>query len=217
MKTSDSKYSYKHAFRPQLIFLFVALITFALDQVSKFFMRAASENSLGRYVGGMDGLFKLRPVTNDGAAFSFATGQTILFIVIAIAVIVAITFWVLYKTRPIKEKDSAKANAQYKKNNRTEETGLSTPFIVCAALVVGGALGNLVDRLYFGEVLDFIWLDFFPHDLFSFPIFNLADVAITFGFFIGAIVFIREELGHPQNSSEQDRHQKASQENHNAN
>jgi signal peptidase II len=57
---------------------------------------------------------------------------------------------------------------------------------VAAGLVAGGALGNLVDRLRAGEVTDYV-------EIGSWPPFNLADVAITVGVAVFALVFLREE------------------------
>jgi signal peptidase II len=57
---------------------------------------------------------------------------------------------------------------------------------VAAGLVAGGALGNLVDRLRAGEVTDYV-------EIGSWPPFNLADVAITVGVAVFALIFLREE------------------------
>jgi len=56
------------------------------------------------------------------------------------------------------------------------------------ALIMGGALGNLIDRVVHGYVIDF--LEFYWKGVYSFPAFNLADSAIT----LGAILFILDEL-----------------------
>lgn len=61
-------------------------------------------------------------------------------------------------------------------------------FCWALALIMGGALGNLVDRLVHGHVIDF--LDFYLRGVGHFPAFNIADTAIT----IGAILFIFDEL-----------------------
>ena len=61
-------------------------------------------------------------------------------------------------------------------------------FCWALALIMGGALGNLVDRLAYGHVIDF--LDFHLAGVGHFPAFNIADTAIT----IGAILFIVDEL-----------------------
>jgi signal peptidase II len=60
-------------------------------------------------------------------------------------------------------------------------------FCFAAALIIGGAIGNLIDRLVFGEVIDF--LDFFWNQ-WHWPAFNLADSAIS----LGAVLMILDEL-----------------------
>jgi signal peptidase II len=61
-------------------------------------------------------------------------------------------------------------------------------FCWALALIMGGALGNLIDRVAYGHVIDF--LDFYWRGLGHFPAFNIADTAIT----IGAFLFIIDEL-----------------------
>jgi signal peptidase II len=100
----------------------------------------------------LGGLLTLRLVRNAGAAFGFAQGLTIAFTVVALAVVVVI----LRLSRRLR----------------------STPWAVALGLVLGGAVGNLVDRLFRapgpgrGHVVDFLEL---PH----WPVFNLADSAIV--------------------------------------
>jgi signal peptidase II len=102
----------------------------------------------------LDGLLTLDYTRNAGAAFSIGTGATYVFGVVAIAVIVVIL--------------------------RTARRLFSTPWAVVLGLLLGGATGNLVDRLLRspgvlrGHVVDWIQL---PH----FAVFNLADSAISIG------------------------------------
>jgi signal peptidase II len=100
----------------------------------------------------LGGLLTLRLVRNAGAAFGFAQGLTIAFTVVAAAVVVVI----LRLSRRLR----------------------SLPWAVALGLVLGGAVGNLVDRVFRapapgrGHVVDFLEL---PH----WPVFNLADSAIV--------------------------------------
>ena len=102
----------------------------------------------------LGGLLTLRETRNSGAAFSIGTGYTIVFTVIACGVVVAIL--------------------------RTARNLRSAPWAVCLGLLLGGAIGNLADRLLRepaplkGHVVDWIQL---PH----WPVFNLADSAIVCG------------------------------------
>jgi signal peptidase II len=103
-------------------------------------------------------LFNLTLAHNTGAAFSFLRGaggwQRWLFSILAVAVSVAIVFWI--RRLPATARWTAAA----------------------LALVLGGALGNLWDRLAHGYVVDFIDLYYGP---WHFPTFNLADSAISVG------------------------------------
>jgi signal peptidase II len=135
----------------------------ALDQITKAFV-------LGRLpLGGgftvVPGFFDITHVHNPGGAFGFLAAlgpqwRGLLFI--AVTVVVAALILVLYRQTP--------------EGQRLLATGL--------ALVFGGALGNLVDRVRLGVVVDF--LDFYVGDL-HWPAFNIADSAITVGVFFFAI------------------------------
>lgn len=103
-------------------------------------------------------------VFNEGAAFSFLSSaggwQRWLFATLAIVVTVVLASWLL-RLRP-DEKSQAAA----------------------LALLIGGAVGNLIDRVLLGHVVDFVqvYLPFLPLDLFNpWPAFNVADSAITIG------------------------------------
>ncbi len=142
--------------------LAVAVIVVALDVVSKVLVVAKlSDRPPVRLLGG---LIKLEETRNPGAAFSIGTGTTIVFAFVAIAVIVVIL--------------------------RTARRLASTPWALVLGLLLGGATGNLIDRLvrspgvFRGWVVDWIRL---PH----FAIFNLADSAIT----IGAVLAILLTFG----------------------
>jgi len=110
--------------------------------------------------------FNLVLVFNTGAAFSFLAGaegwQTLLFAAIAVAAAIVISVLIL--------------------KNRQKN-------LLCAglALILGGALGNLYDRLVYGKVVDF--LDFHMAG-WHWPAFNVADSAIT----VGAAILIAESF-----------------------
>jgi signal peptidase II len=114
----------------------------------------------------------LRPVvsltytTNTGAAFGLFPDQGVFFIVIAVLVITAILFY--YRHLP-----SGYAVAR-----------------VALGLQLGGALGNLSDRLRQGYVVDFVDLNFWP--LHNWPVFNLADSAIVVGVGLLALTMLRD-------------------------
>lgn len=128
----------------------IALVVIAVDQLTKVW--AVSRLEVGPDIKVIGDFFKLSFTRNPGASFSFATGTTWLFTVIATAVAVAIV--------------------------RTTKTLTHPVWAMCLGALLGGALGNLLDRLFRspghlqGHVVDFIR---FPH----FPLFNIADCAIV--------------------------------------
>ncbi|GII90334.1 signal peptidase II [Sinosporangium siamense] len=104
----------------------------------------------------IDGLLQFRVIRNPGAAFSIGTGLTLVLTLIAIGVVIAIL--------------------------RTAKNLRSLPWAVTLGLLLGGALGNLTDRIFRspgvleGHVVDFV--EVFPG---HFPIFNVADSSIVCG------------------------------------
>jgi signal peptidase II len=140
----------------------IALITVALDAATKALVVARLEHR--EPVRLLDGLVTFEVSRNSGAAFSFAQGATVLFTLIAVGVVV-----VIVRTLP-----------------RLRSAG----WAVTLGLLLGGAVGNLLDRLTRapgigrGAVVDFIHL---PH----FATFNLADSAITVGACLAVLLSLR--------------------------
>lgn len=103
-------------------------------------------------------VFDLTLMFNTGAAFSFLSGaggwQRWFFISLALVVSVVLAFWL----------------ARIDSSHRAECAGL--------ALIIGGALGNVIDRIYLGHVVDFLHFHVLEH---YWPAFNIADSAITIG------------------------------------
>jgi signal peptidase II len=135
---------------------FVAVPVVALDQLTKLYI--ASHFSLYRTLPIIPNWIDLTYTLNPGAAFSlFATLpaalRRIFFLVLSIAAIVVLLVMLTRST-----------------------TRAWSGFAF--ALILGGTIGNLIDRLVRGRVIDFIY---FHHDSFSYPVFNLADSAITIG------------------------------------
>ena len=126
----------------------VALAVVLLDQLSKAWaldvLNPQSATPL------LPGLLQLRLVFNTGAAFSLFTGNALLLGLVSAAVAVGLVLWI-QTAGPLR---------------RWQVIGLG--------LVLGGALGNGLDRWRYGQVVDL--LELVPV---SFPVFNLADVAIN--------------------------------------
>jgi len=148
----------------RLTWLWLAALTLILDFASKQAALHFLDYAQPVYVLPV---FDLTLLYNKGAAFSFladASGwQRWFFTLIAIGVSSVLCIW-LMKLKP-------------------EEKWLSAAL----CLVIGGAIGNLYDRLVYGHVIDFIHVHWDKH---YFPAFNIADSAIT----IGAIMLIIDSL-----------------------
>ena len=128
--------------------LLVALGTLVLDQLSKLLVRRLMWE--GESIVVVPRVFHLTYIRNPGAAFGLLAHQTAFFIGIALVVVGA----VLFGHRYIPDESRAMRFA--------------------LGLLAGGALGNLLDRLRFGRVVDFL-------DFRVWPVFNLADTAIVIG------------------------------------
>lgn len=129
--------------------LITILLILSLDQVTKFI--ADKNLSLTQALPVIKGVFHLTLVHNQGAAFGILKGQVLLFVLIAVLAIIVISFAL--------------------RNNYSRKPPL---YNLSLGLILAGALGNLIDRLFFGYVIDFL-------DFRIWPVFNLADSAITIG------------------------------------
>ncbi len=135
-----------------LIFGILAVILTAVDQLSKEWIVKVTEGVEGRGFPVIKGLINFTYVKNDGASMGLFGGQRI-FLIIVTLVVFALGIWYYVKNRPE-----------------------NTLFIAATSLIASGAVGNLIDRIAFSYVRDFIDLDFV-----EFYIFNFADCAICVG------------------------------------
>ncbi|MEE9426465.1 MAG: signal peptidase II [Methylococcales bacterium] len=146
------------------LWILIAILVIALDQLSKWWIRALFE--LYEAIPVFPGL-QIIYVRNLGAAFSFLSGaggwQRWFFIVLSVLASIAIVIWM----------------SRLPTQRRLEALGLS--------LVLGGAIGNLVDRVLLGYVVDFI--DVY-YQSWHWPVFNVADSAIT----VGVVIMIVDIL-----------------------
>ena len=150
--------------RSGLFWLWLSVLVIVLDLASKWL--AESRLSLYQQVPVIDGLFSFTLAYNPGAAFSFLSDaggwQRWFFIVIAVGVSLMLLVWL----------------ARLSRNKLLEPIAL--------ALILGGALGNLYDRIVHGHVVDFIMVHW--QQSWYFPAFNIADSAIT----VGAMLLIAD-------------------------
>jgi len=150
--------------RNYTLFFIPLIVIVGLDQFTKWYV--SSVMSLHESYPVIDGLFSITYVRNPGAAFGFLANAAPLFrSVFLIAVSTAAILMILY----------------YLARNRAAGTVL-----ICAlSLIVGGAAGNLIDRVMLGSVIDF--LDLYAGS-WHWPAFNVADSAIS----VGAVLLIIE-------------------------
>ncbi len=138
----------------------ISLSVLVLDQISKIFVRTHLD--YGSIIKITPKFFWLTHVSNTGAAFSLSLGNdtinTSLFIFISIIAIFVLIYLNL------------------KTVNKIEKAAFS--------LILGGAAGNFIDRIVFGHVTDFLWLDFPDFIMTRWPVFNLADSFIVIAIII---------------------------------
>ena len=158
--------------RPQklfrnVLFLSTLLIILTVDQITKELIK--HHLLLGQSLP-QDGPFRITFITNSGGLFGVMPGYTTFFTVASIAGILLLVL--LYRT----------------------QTGSSNSMRLSLGLLVGGAIGNLIDRLRYDYVIDFI-------DIGPWPIFNLADSSIVIGIILLAkIVFFTSFVGGSKSS-----------------
>ena len=140
----------------QVLYLVISLLVVIADQGLKNYI--VTNFKIGDEHTVIPGILSFTYLQNDGAAWNIFSGQMILFYLISIAAIAVVVYYLF--------------NPKYK--NWLFDTGL--------ALVLGGIIGNFIDRLHLKSVIDMLQLDFV-----QFNIFNIADSAITVGI---VLVFI---------------------------
>jgi signal peptidase II len=131
----------------------------AVDLVTKALI--VTETSLGTETSLIGNIVVILPTKNSGAGFSMLSGKRWFLIVTTFIFLIALAvFDLLYQKK-------------------------SALFCTATGLVIGGAIGNLVDRLLFGYVRDFIYLKFI-----NFAVFNVADMALTVGIILLLVYII---------------------------
>lgn len=143
-----------------LLFWLVAALVIVVDQATKAAVRVQAP-TLGRFGTLIPGLLDLVHVENTGAAFSIGVGAGWLFVVLAV-VVVSCTFAFVYLQE------------------------VSFPLACSLACVAGGGVGNMIDRILYGSVTDFIATTFI-----DFPVFNVADVFVTCGIVVSFLLYLR--------------------------
>ncbi|MGG3311559.1 signal peptidase II [Paenibacillus sp. FSL W8-0187] len=141
-----------------MVYYLIAFVLFLIDQGTKYLI--ASKLELYEQIPVIGDFFLITSSRNRGAAFGILQDQLWFFIVVTLIVVGGIV-WYLRKVS--------------KEGRKLLPTAL--------ALVLGGAIGNFIDRLVMGEVVDFLQFNFGSY---TFPIFNIADSCIVIG--VGLII-----------------------------
>lgn len=150
------------------IFLAISIFIFTLmlDFLTKGLIISNLIPSVGDRIGVIPKFISFIYVRNTGAAWGILGGRPVFLIIMSILILgLFITYYVL--------------RVKKVKNNSSCLLGISV------GLIAGGCIGNLFDRIVFGYVRDFINFDFM-----NFPVFNFADVALTFGVIIMIVYFL---------------------------
>jgi signal peptidase II len=139
------------------ILLVIAFVIVAADRITKIWVQAniALNQSVPE-----TGFFRLTHVQNTGAAFSLFRGRTSILSIISILGLIFLLLYVFKLSRYFPTLDT-----RFNK--------------IALGLILGGDIGNLIDRLYYGHVTDFI-------DTGAWPIWNIADAAMV----VGVILFV---------------------------
>lgn len=146
------------------IFIF-SIIFIIFDQLIKFFI--SNNIILGNEITIINDFFSITNVHNFGAAWSLFSGSVIILVFIAFVALFFIYFSFIHK----------------KNLNNLE--------LFTYSLLIGGIVGNLIDRIFLGYVVDYLSFNIFGY---MFPIFNLADIGIVISVFIIIIMSIQEEI-----------------------
>jgi signal peptidase II len=152
--------------KKNILFLAITVPVIILDQLTKAWILATLRLHEGFPI--IDGFFNIIHVRNPGAAFGFLAGAAPLFrSVFFLSVTLAAIILILYFLRA----------------SRNDEPSL----VISLALILAGAGGNLIDRIRFGEVVDFLDVYVGVH---HWPAFNVADAAITTGASLLALILL---------------------------
>lgn len=142
-----------------MVWIIIAIILAAADQIIKYFV--VSGMSVGETAFSVLNIFDITYLQNRGAAFSILSGRLSLLSLISVVFCVgAVIYWI---------------------RKKPEHPLLKTALV----MMFSGALGNGIDRIFRGFVVDYISASFV-----SFPVFNLADICITVGAAFLAVYFI---------------------------
>ena len=140
------------------IALAAGVVLAALDQLFK--LLVVSNFEVGQSQSVIPGLLNITYIRNEGVAFGLFAGMQWIFVIITVILLALLIFY-MFKKRPE-----------------------SRFFYFTVALIVGGGIGNLIDRIAYGYVVDYLSLSFFH------PVCNFADYCITIGVILLAVYLL---------------------------
>lgn len=155
----------KNISKNHLVLYIISLVVVIVDQLTKFLV--VSNMNIANEIEIIHNFFSIFYVTNTGAAFSSFRDQTTLLIIVSIFCIAIINAIIQ------REKFNYKLS------------------VISLGLLLGGMIGNLIDRVIYKNVIDFLSFNIFGY---KFPVFNIADICITLGVFIYIGINLVEEI-----------------------
>lgn len=142
-----------------------SVIVLLIDQIVKLLIK--TNMNLNEEISIIPNFFSIQYLKNTGAGFSILENQTIL---LAITSIICISVIIYYLKK---------------------EENLTTAMYLSFGMVLGGILGNLIDRIVYQGVIDFLSFQIFNY---NFPVFNIADIGITIGVLLLIIIYISRDI-----------------------
>ncbi|MFC4617275.1 signal peptidase II [Camelliibacillus cellulosilyticus] len=135
-----------------MIYYVLAIVILGLDQMSKWVIYTTM--SVGESIEMIPGFLYITSIRNTGAAWNILNGQMWFFFIVSVVVLVIVIYYM-------------------------QKVGRKKPLLgIALGLIIGGTLGNFIDRLVRGEVIDFIHVYLGSY---SYPVFNLADSSLVVG------------------------------------
>ena len=150
--------------------IIIILLGLLIDRITKLCAMGSLKD--GNNIIVIKNLFQLEYLENTGAAFGIFNSRTGILSLVTSVVILALIVYL----------------AKYRPKNLLERIGVS--------LIIAGAIGNLIDRVYYKYVVDFLKLHY--KDVYVFPTFNVADVLISLGTAVIIIYLVKDNLSRYQ-------------------
>src|SRR5690625_641874 len=147
-----------------ILYYLIALIVISIDQLTKWLVVKYME--LAEQIPIIEGFFYLTSHRNKGAAWGILQNQMLFFYIVTVIVVIGVIYYL-------------------HKHARGDKV-----LSIALCLILGGAIGNFIDRLFRKEVVDFLDFHIFGYD---FPVFNVADSSLVIGVGLVFIVTIMEE------------------------